>query len=115
MIAGVLVLAIGFTRVFAMTALMLLLDSYFYVIFMASVNTTMQMNATNEFRGRVMSVYTLVVAGSTPLGNLFAGGFAEGFSARAGFIACGVAIVILLAPLYLFLRKEHKKLSDKPT
>jgi MFS family permease len=106
-IAGVLVLAIGLTSVFILAALTLMLVSFFYMIFMASVNTTMQMNSTNEFRGRIMSVFTLVVAGSTPLGNLFAGAFTEGFNARVGFIACGAAIVILLTPLMIYQRVRN--------
>lgn len=105
-IVGVLILSIGFSGIFVLTGITLALISFFYIIFLASVNTTIQMNSTNEFRGRVMSVYSLILAGSTPLGNLFAGTFAEGFNASAGFIACGAAILIFLMPLYLFLRKN---------
>lgn len=112
-IVGILIVAVGFTRVYIQTGLILMLVSFFYMIFMASVNTTMQMNSTNEFRGRVMSVYSLVVAGSTPLGNLFAGGLADKYSANIGFIACGAAILVLLLPLFMLLRRNrnHKSLK----
>lgn len=113
LIAGILVMAIGFTNIYVLTGATLLLVSFFYMIFMASVNTTMQMNSENEFRGRVMSVYSLVVAGSTPLGNLYAGAFAENMSASAGFIACGVAILVLLVPLYILLKKHNTTMTDK--
>jgi MFS family permease len=106
LIAGALVLAVGFTSVYILTGATLLMVSFFYMIFMASVNTTMQMNSENQFRGRVMSVYSLVVAGSTPLGNLYAGAIAEKFGANVGFIACGGAILVLLLPLYLLLIKR---------
>jgi MFS family permease len=106
LIVGMLVLATGFTDIYILTGLILALTSFFYMIFMASVNTTMQMNSTNEFRGRVMSVYSLVMAGSTPLGNLFAGGITQTFGAGAGFIGCGAAIIVLLVPCYLQLRKK---------
>jgi predicted MFS family arabinose efflux permease len=112
LIAGALVMTVGFTNVYIIAGATLLLVSFFYMIFMASVNTTMQMNAQNEFRGRVMSVYSLVVAGSTPLGNLYAGAFAENISSSAGFVACGAAIVILLAPLYLLLKKRNPATSN---
>lgn len=107
-IVGILILSIGFTGGFVLTGIALALISFFYIIFMASVNTTIQMYSTNEFRGRVMSVYSLIMAGSTPLGNLFAGAFSEGFNASVGFIACGAAILVLLMPLYLFLLKNGK-------
>jgi predicted MFS family arabinose efflux permease len=108
LIAGALVLAIGFTRSYALTGITLLLVSFFYMMFMASVNTTMQMNSANEFRGRVMSIYSLVVAGSTPLGNMYAGAISEHFGAGIGFVACGAAILVLLLPLYGFLKKRDK-------
>lgn len=104
-VAGALVVVVGLTSAMLLAGFMLALTSFFYMIFMASVNTTMQLNATNEYRGRVMSVYTLIVAGSTPLGNLFAGAIAENFSIRAAFFACGGIIVVLLVPLYIRRRK----------
>ena len=106
-IAGILVLAIGFTKIYALTGITLLLVSFFFMIFMASVNTTMQMNSANEFRGRVMSVYSLVVAGSTPLGNLYAGAFTEKLGPSVGFIACGIAVLVLLIPLYLLQKRQR--------
>ncbi len=71
----------------------------------------MQLNALNEYRGRVMSVYSLVFAGSTPLGNLFAGAVSEHFGGKIGFIASGAVIIALMIPVYLFLswRKKRKR------
>jgi MFS family permease len=106
MIAGALIIGIGLTSHAVLTGVAFAVTSFFYMIFMASVNSTMQLNATNEYRGRVMSVYTLVVAGSTPLGNLFAGAIAERFSVRAAFIACGAVILVLLLPLYVYRKRK---------
>lgn len=108
-IAGALVASVGMTGAALPAGVMLAFTSFFYMIFMASVNTTMQLNATNEYRGRVMSVYSLIVAGSTPLGNLFAGAVAERFSARAAFIACGGIIVVLLLPLNLIRNRLERR------
>jgi hypothetical protein len=44
----------------------------------------------------------LVFAGSTPLGNLYAGLFSERFNARIGFAACGAIIILLMIPLYIY-------------
>lgn len=107
LIVGALVLAIGLTRSYALTGVFLLLLSFFYMIFMSSVNTTTQMNAPNEFRGRVMSVYSLLNAGAAPLGNLFAGAFAQNFNAGVGFIACGGAMLVILTPLLILIRHKH--------
>ena len=107
LIVGVLVAAIGFTNIYALTAAAIALMSFVYMIFLASVNTTIQLNSTNEYRGRTMSVYSLVMSGSTPLGNLFAGAIMEGWGARASFIICGAVIVAVLLPLYFVQRKKR--------
>jgi MFS family permease len=67
----------------------------------------MQLNSDDAYRGRVMSVYSLVFGGSTPIGNLYTGIFTDRFGARVGFGACGLAIVLLLIPVYI-VRKLRK-------
>jgi MFS family permease len=48
-----------------------------------------------------MSIYTLVFAGSTPIGNLYAGFFTDKFGPRAGFIACGGMVILLFVLLWI--------------
>jgi len=60
----------------------------------ATGNTTIQTVVPDELRGRVMSVYTTVFAGSTPIGAIFAGGIA---SAANPVVALGVGGVGTLA------------------
>lgn len=96
----------GFTRVFALTALTLALTGFFFVAFASNANSTLQITASDEFRGRVMSVYSLIFGGSTPIGNLYTGFMIERFNARLGFIACGVIMVVLLALNSLFNRRR---------
>src|SRR5581483_9054248 len=55
----------------------------------AVANTTIQTIAPNHLRGRVMSVYMLVFAGSVPLGNLFAGGLAHLYGAPISLLVGG--------------------------
>jgi hypothetical protein len=40
-------------------------------------------------RGRIMSFYTLVFLGTSPIGNLFAGGIANRWNALTAFTVCG--------------------------
>lgn len=56
-----------------------------------TINVTVQSNVPNELRGRVMSLYVTVFAGSAPLGGFFAGGVAELWDAPAAFLL-GAAI-----------------------
>ena len=47
----------------------------------ATANTTIQRTSPDELRGRVMSIYIAIFAGSMPVGSLFAGSLAKGFGA----------------------------------
>ncbi|MNY42259.1 Major Facilitator Superfamily protein [compost metagenome] len=62
------------------------------------------MFAKDEYRARVMSVYALVFAGSTPIGSLFSGFVADRFGANGAFVACGV----LTGLLCLFITWKYK-------
>jgi MFS family permease len=82
-------------------------------LFSATVNSVMQLNTGNEYRGRVMSVYTLVVSGSTPIGNLYAGLADDYIGARFGFAACGVIVFALLIPMYLYKLRSTRSLTKR--
>lgn len=97
----------GCTSIYLLTGIFLAITGFFFISFTSNANSTIQLNSSSEYRGRVMSVYTLVFAGSTPFGNLYAGLFSEHFNARIGFIACGGIIILLMIPL--FILKIHSK------
>ena len=105
----------GLTRVYALTGVALGVAGFFFIMYSSNANSAMQMNTDKEYLGRVMSVYTLVFAGSTPLGNLYAGVIAEKFNSSLGFIACGGIILVLLVPIYIFLYRNRgeKQLSGQ--
>lgn len=106
-VASGLMAGIGLMNHFATAGLLLALTGFVFVAFASSANSTMQLNASDEFRGRVMSVYTLVFAGSTPFGSMFAGGVTELFGPKGGFIACGLSAILLLAIAMFLTRKSH--------
>lgn len=106
-LASGLMAVIGWMNHFATAGLFLALTGFVFVAFASSANSTMQLNASDEFRGRVMSVYTLVFAGSTPFGNMFAGGMAELFGPKGGFIACGLAALLFLTLAFVLMEKSN--------
>ena len=101
-LVGFLLIGVAYTNTFILTGLALAVTGFFFVMFSSSSNSALQLNTDNEHRGRVMSIYTLVFAGSTPIGNLYAGAITEGFNARIGFVLCGVAIIVLMIPITYF-------------
>jgi MFS family permease len=76
------------------------------ITFSASANTTVQLNSNNKFRGRVMSVYSLVFGGVTPIGALYSGSLAEKFGAHITFIISGVIGIIYILYVVLFQYKH---------
>jgi len=69
---------------------------------MITANTTLQLTARPEMRGRVMALYSVVFLGGTPIGAPIAGWTAELLGPRwglalGGLVAVGVGLVGLRA------------------
>ncbi len=115
-IIGIFLILNSFTDKFLLAGLYIAATGLFFNLFSATINSTLQLNTGNEFRGRVMSVYTLVFSGSTPIGNLYAGLADDYIGARFGFAACGVIVMILLIPMYLYkLRSRNRAEAEDCT
>ena len=70
--------------------------------FLATMNSTLQLTASDEMRGRVMALYFVLFLGSTPIGAPIVGWVAETFDPRAALALGGFAT--LAACLYGYLR-----------
>lgn len=87
----------GFTHTLALAMASFVIVGFFNIVFITTANSTVQLNSSQEFRGRVMSVYSFAFAGTTPIGNLFAGSVTQKFGAGMGFILCGLVSLFFLA------------------
>ena len=101
-ITGVVLILIGYTSHFAATAISLAICGFLFVTYLSTANSNIQIQTEDRFSGRVMSVYSLIVAGSTPIGSLFVGAADNWFGARMGFIACGAVVLLLILPIYFY-------------
>lgn len=93
------ILALGFVSGFAPAAGALTLAGIAQILFLTSCNTTLQLTVPNELRGRIMSLYTLVFAGVTPIGSFLAGAVAEAAGVPAAFIVGGTVGLAWIAAL----------------
>jgi MFS family permease len=66
------------------------------IAFMATGNSTLQLNAAPEMRGRVMSLWFVAFQGSTPIGGPIVGAVMGAFGARAG-LGLGAVTIGLVA------------------
>lgn len=80
------------------------------IVFTALVNSTIQLNSEDNMRGRVMSVYSLVFGGVTPIGSIFAGNISEYTGAHICMIISGI-IGIAATTYTIFML--HKNRSDR--
>jgi MFS family permease len=78
------------------------------IAFSATSNTTLQTVTPDYLRGRVMSVYMVVFAGSVPLGNLFTGGIAHLFGAPIALLI-GAGLSLIAAIVGWILRSTAEK------
>jgi MFS family permease len=70
---GVSIALFAYSRVFWLSAALLIPVGAFIMVQMASTNTLIQSMVPDRLRGRVMSVYSMMMMGMAPLGALFAG------------------------------------------
>lgn len=98
--AGLLA-AVAASRSFELTAALLVLFGMSSLVFSTTINTTIQLNVPDELRGRVMSIFFLLMAGSTPIGGLLTGFMAEhigvprALAIEAALCAAGVTAALV--------------------
>ena len=71
----------------------------------ATTNTTIQLSTPDALRGRVMSVYTTVFAGSVPFGGLFSGLLAAAAGVEVALAVGGVIALLTVVGAAVWLRR----------
>lgn len=74
---GVMDIAISFSHSYILTVIFLVSLGVASIAYIASTNTALQLQSPKELRGRIMGLYVVIFAGSTPIGALFTGFVAD--------------------------------------
>ena len=110
---GVALVAFSASRIFWLSALLLIPVGASMMVEMASSNTLIQAMVPNELRGRVMAVYSMMFMGMAPFGALFAGWIAERVGAPET-VAFGGLVCVAAAGVFSLrlpaLRSEGRQL-----
>jgi MFS family permease len=74
------------------------------ITFSIMANTLMQLNTPDELRGRVISLYVLLVGGTTPIGGFLTGAVSDRFGVPLALVMCAVICMIgvIVATAYRF-------------
>lgn len=89
-----LLVAMSASRSFVLTLILLVGVGFTFIVQNVLANTLIQVSVPDEFRGRIMSFYSLVVLGMTRFGGLQAGFVGDFFGPS---LAVGVGALICLA------------------
>jgi MFS family permease len=94
-----------FIHSFILIASFLVVLGFLNLCFLNRANTRIQLNIDDAYRSRVMSIYVMVVTGSTPLGNTFTGWTMDSIGKQYGFFINGIIAFALVLTLFLVFRK----------
>lgn len=104
-ILGLTEIALAPVRQFNLALILLAGTGFAMIFFTTLANTVLQQATPDALRGRVMSVYTTVFAGTTPLGSLFIGWLAEARGLGAAFLAGGAISVAAVIAVFALSRR----------
>jgi predicted MFS family arabinose efflux permease len=103
-----MLLALGFTSRVELAVPLLFFTGYWGIMLMASCNTSIQLQAPDALRGRVMSIYTWVSGGVFPVGAFIVGTIAQWWGVSAAFLWNGTLGLVAVATLILWWRLRHE-------
>ncbi|HQT92452.1 MAG TPA: MFS transporter, partial [Candidatus Kryptobacter bacterium] len=113
---GLVDMGISFSRHYTLTIVLLLALGLASIAYIASTNTSLQMNSPMRLRGRIMGLYVVIFAGSTPIGALFTGFMADWIGTARTIFVEGLLCVIGVASgaFYVRNRKKAGGTAEKP-
>lgn len=107
---SLLLCGVGLSRWWLLTIPLLVALGVCSITFTATANTRLQLVAPPDMRGRIMSLYQLLFAGTTPFGSLLVGGLAQRWGVQRATVTvatiCGLGVLLALG----YLRRNAARL-----
>jgi MFS family permease len=85
---GVLLGGVALSTSFQLSAALLIALGFAGILFSTSANTLLQLSVPDALRGRVMGLYMLLFAGSTPIGGLLIGSLSNVIGVSSTLLIC---------------------------
>lgn len=83
----------------------------FSIALIATANSLLQLNSSEQMRGRVMSLYSIAFLGTTPIGAPLVGLVVSWSNPRVGILMGAVFAVLTSAGLFVQQRQELRNLA----
>jgi MFS family permease len=107
---GLAAIGLSITAWLPIAVVLMFFSGWGMISMAATTNTTIQLAVPDILRGRVMSVYTTVFAGTVPLGGLFAGSLAAAYGAQT---ALAVGGLVALATVGFIVARGSVRRSEQ--
>jgi predicted MFS family arabinose efflux permease len=107
-IACLSLLAMAAVRHFAVAVPILFVTGFSSIVAAAGSNSSLQISAPDDLRGRVMSLYTLVFGGVFPIGSFLVGTVAETWGVPVAFVAGGGTGLLGLAAVLTWWKMQAR-------
>lgn len=108
-VMGALMIAFSLSRLLPISCVIIFFSGASMMISMSMVSSLVQAVASDEMRGRVMSVYNVAFRGGMPVGSIILGGLIPIFSAPT-ILACTGGLLALLGVYFLTVNRRVAEL-----
>ena len=108
LIFGIGLVLFSYTVSFHLALFFIAIAAFGMMAIRTLTNTIVQVNVPNEFRGRVISIYLMVLTSMMPLGSLMVGGIAHYIGVQLTVLLQGITAIIIAFLYFNYLRKTKK-------
>jgi MFS family permease len=105
---GLILGALALSSSFALSTALLVVLGFVAITFATTANSLLQLKVPDELRGRVMSLYFLLFAGSTPVGGLLLGVTSDRLGVQAALLLCAALCIVGVGGALLYRRVAAK-------
>jgi MFS family permease len=102
---AILLGAVAISTNYALSGALLIALGFAGILFSTSANTLLQLNVPDELRGRVMSLYMLLFAGSTPIGGLLIGTLSNIIGVSETLLLCAALCLLGIGGALVYRRR----------
>lgn len=103
-VAGMMIF-LGLNKNYTAALVILVVSGMFLTSFYANANSKVLLLCDNEYKGRVMGLYSLMNVGLSPLGNLYAGSMTNILGIQLCLVSTGLLTALVMGALVLWKKK----------
>lgn len=111
--SGLMILLLAFCKIFWLGLVLICLAGFGLVVYSSATTTIIQSGVEDSVRGRVMGIWALIFGGMIPIGNIFAGTFAQYFGISATLIVSSVVCILFTILMSIIKSGTEEILADE--